>query len=94
MKIKIVKSCKFSFRPCEDISVFKLGEIHDLPEHKANRLIECGYATLHTSEQKMDKTEKENKMFNVKYKEDKAEDSEKKVKVKHESKVEKTKKTK
>jgi uncharacterized protein (DUF2344 family) len=96
MKVKIIKSCKFSFRPCDGISVFKLGEIHDLPEYKAKRLIECNYAIFPKFEQKMDNTEKENKMFKVKHKEDKADktkDSEKKVKVKHEPKVKKTKKT-
>lgn len=90
MKIKITKSCKFSFRPCEPIAHFKLGGIHDLSDSQAKRLIACGYAILAGSEQKMDKAEKEDKMFNVKHKEDKTKDAE--IKVKHEFNPKKNKK--
>lgn len=85
MKIKVIKACTFSFAPAEKIVIFTVGEICELPEDRAKRLIDNNYAIeFSESEQKMDKTEPENKMFNPKG-EDKSADE---VKVKHEDSIE------
>lgn len=90
MKIKVIKACTFSFAPAEKIVYFIVDEICELPEDRAKHLIKHNYAVEYSeSEQKMDKTEPENKMLNVKHEENKAIDQDSEVKVKHEDSVEK-----
>jgi len=94
MKIKIIKVATFSFAPAEKIVFFTVGEVCELPEDRAKRLIDHNYAVEYSEseqpEQKMDKIEPENKMFSAKHKaEDKAIDQDSEVKVKHEDSVEK-----
>lgn len=88
MKIKVIKACTFSFAPAEKIVYFTVGEVCELPADRAKRLIDNNYAIEFNEseqiEQKMDKTESENKMLNVKH-EDKTENE---VKVKHEDSIE------
>ena len=74
MKIRMLKSCTFAFEPWNPVGVFESNEIYDLPSNNAHLLIDNGYAEKYEEkrQEKLNKPETENKMFNVKHKEDKS----------------------